>query len=1483
MRDLGRGDEVDRDLMHALESIGFLEKHSFDRFLPLFNVATNISTKIGYNKFCFVLLLRRLVLDDRCFLRLFAVRVFRDEEAQMVRDILEPVRDSILRRIIGGNFGSFFNRINHNEALSGSWSHECDGDALADFIAKHWRRQTNTSEAPLVRFPNIFVYIINPSANKSGLFLNSTLTNEQIGTKSEILHSLFSARDDYERLLRLRISDPKFRRRERVILSHLALKMGRKSKRKKEIEVESVFAENDCRLKEQLQASASLLNDSCEYWNGKLESSTTEDQHPSISFDYTSQDRFLHTLEEDMDSEQSYKNSPNHNSFYEFTRNKKNSAAAHYFFEDKQSNKPFTKSFDFEAKKRCDHDLITVWLKAFNCVDSNLWNEKRLEFEYPSEDSALLATVCASAVHSIALQVFLARNKLNDIIRLCVVNSNPQKYRRELENAKNFASFLDFSEFINLDNCVKHYQRLFEDKVYLPLEWIDSELVTEALNAWSHSRLDVRFCPLEPFDELRYIDLHPSDETIEMQRWFKHAQNMFASVPSDINSREVNSARRSSETEKQEDKYVSPADFARFLRSKQEQVSDEVVRNSLEHEFSSPFFDIFCKKRKLAENNRFSKRVKPSTTAWLVYLYDKFYDFSSDNESFIYVYCLNKFPRNTGCFTRWSDTDENTVPSTVSTSKVSTDMAKHVEALLSHWKKNGLDTETEQDTKPQHTKPATIIQPDEKVNRNETTVKHVILSATQQVESLLQHWKKIEKQPNENDNSEEDMEEKIHTSFSERTFRSKEPYNPFNAFLTNYADYNSPEESIEQLLFIQLFLDCADADFSILVNGNPGSGKTTVMNFLNELLEHNTLNLLPTNVLRERTKIRLERQSGGDFSPIVLTLSSFIKRSLRYNMSPDMYSRIIERYLAEQLQRMLLTVRPMSVDRYLNPLCSPVGTLQYPPLVQVDEYNLCNFAEMELVSQVCRTLRCLRVCYGDFAQGTPIRGTMDNAELIVLRASLMVQFMDNKRLVRSNSGMDTNGERTTSGETKVRLAKLLADPVWNWRGNNCEDGITEYVRRLIDDCICKPLRARQEKRSTLSSKLRENVGDEFRSERCIRLNEEQLSNWYACTTELMNWYDERPCRRYVRTKRTLFELARRITPLPLPCVISRRNYESDRINQLVSTAIRDFIDQSCSDSAIRATANSPRSTYQPACFYLIARRSCLATEASLSNNASWVKQDQLPSLPQTISEPNIFPPSDSIINDDPWCSNLTLIIGAVYRFIGKWPGVLSSDSLLRLIAFLPAEKRSKKNKKNEPREYLCDGKGDCDAGCDRVLEQQKLLRKIVQPRSTSVTLGCGSVHTDTKLKFSAPRLLMRRVTTRDDDDKNKPFEPQDFFVIDRTCFELSRCNSLWTPNMYTLNCARSGMVLYGYPLVLNCGISSWRVQGETIPKSEVYVDLRNMTRQQALVSLSRVRHHEQIQGVINLRFYAGGAFETTPIEEKIAEEAHEVQLSSHTL
>lgn len=1729
---IGRGDQVDRKLVDAILGLGFVEKHSLDRLLPLFNVATNISTKIGYDKFCFLLLLRRVripasdtidVADasiklvtaarqhstTRNALRLFAVRVFRDEDAQKVRDMCEPVRDAVLRRVFGGAFGSYADRINYNDSPDDVLRSELDGDSLPDFLAKMARRtvradgetEEETLLRPLLHFPNVYVYIIDPL----GRFERSlTETERNPRSKQVVLRDLFAARDKYESTLRARYT-PEFVEREEKVLEFLFLKSLPNAKReqaqKPPVDVENDDGQLDRSHKVSHEDIGTLVNNSLTYWQDRLnkQSSSTEDKVTNAntttaqalsndlsilsglsSFAQVEQSERLERLKrtehanhltrrKNSDRTQSSKaefatstksSTPEHQEFCDYARQMRANGRLNFLFLQNESHHsrnflevaygdgqsgetPSTTSS--VARRTANAEYLVAWKQCLRHVDSRLFDDARLDDEYPiveddATQSASFTAMAASCFQSVALQVFLMRNKLNDIGRFIAINEDQRAYRRELDVAKNFASFIDYSVFFNATSLREKCPQLFEEKIFLPLEWLHNDLVTDALNLWSHSRLDFHFCPREPFERLRYITLHGSDRNEMMRRWSEYVDSTFRDGRLQSQDRCSTAASKS--------RYVTPGDFARFLRTNKQGGGATAAGSDSASDTSSvsgdsgstlvpgaptpaasPFFDIFVRKRPREldyEASLFrddSKRVKVVPTVWVVALGGQLYhdDTVKDNH-LINLYCCTKFPRNANGFSLWrpqlAETVAAVTAAAVENTRITKGSLKYVEALLSMWRKDDLVTAFAPGCEKAVTTAATSTNSAATTNTADSSV-GTNRTAAATTGTTAEMIKRIAKSAKENANAAEaaEIREKMdvdttedtdptraarggvqpYPNFSERTF-TNDPYDPYSAFLLDYSNDGPPSHSIEQLLFLQVFLRCGDADFSILVNGNPGSGKTTVMNFLNDLMDNQTLNLLPTNVLRERTKMRFERlnasqatrtsstrtNSTGTISvnnticangtggtnvnasnesevsaasralaairpiggfggsvgadpvnsnrnggrdgksddgknrnhrndrrddnsnnadqlvarttnvvstmrprkqmPLVLTLSSFIKRNLQYKMAPDMYSRIIERYLAEQLERMLVTVRPMSMSESLNLLGSPVKELLYPPLVQIDEYNLCNFAEMELVSQICRTLHCVRVCYGDFAQGAPIRGTGDNAELIALRASLMIQFMDNKRLLATTEAED---ERRV-----VRLSELLSDPVWNWRGNNCEDGITQYVRKLIDRCICSPLRARIERDETApAAKLRATIGDECLSERTIHLDEAGIDRWFRATTDLMNWYDERPCRRYVNSSETLVELAARVEALPLPCVISRRNFESDRVNRLVSTAIREYVDRACSDMAVRATHNQPRSAFLPTSFYLEMRRSCISLESCAESNSSFIRpatenEEATADLhPSQLGQPHGLTKCDSLINDDPWCSGLTLVIGAVYRFIGKWPEVLSTDSLLRLIAFLPNEcdeqtgrvrrggATGSSAKKKSPRQYACDGSTDCDADCKTLQEQQRLMQKMTGSRGSTTriaTLGCGAT-SNKRSRFRAPFLLMRRVNTRDDDDRNRPVVPSDFVLIGRSSFKLTRCNSLWTPNMYTLNCARSGMTLFGYPLVLNCGISSWRVQGETIPRSDVYVDLRNMSRQQALVSLSRVRHHTQMRGLINLRFYGGGderGFDIASAEER---------------
>lgn len=446
---------------------------------------------------------------------------------------------------------------------------------------------------------------------------------------------------------------------------------------------------------------------------------------------------------------------------------------------------------------------------------------------------------------------------------------------------------------------------------------------------------------------------------------------------------------------------------------------------------------------------------------------------------------------------------------------------------------------------------------------------------------------------------------------------------------------------------------------------------------------------------------------------------------------------------------------------------------------------------------------------------------------------------------------------------------------------------------------------------------------------CLR--DDLIAKWFDDMVDLLRWYDQRRCRRRVKSTVTLREIVRRVPSLSLPCFISKRNYDCDRINYWICRAVKDYVKRRCDRMAWENHYKSGSSEILVDCFLLVTRRTALATldawhrnehdivesrtmttktmtttttltsttvrtddetndheeDCETSNYDDIVDYTDTDNSDNTGSEDNnveLDPGNTArnelyFINDDPWCSELTLIIGGVYRFIGQGTKLISKDTLLRLIAFLPCD-----DNQRTVSPYVCDPTDTiepcCDAKCvkrksshENLAQSFESLECANEPAvksgstiksskllcgETSLTKGCGLPTNNDRAvthfdKF--PRLLMRKLVTRDDDDTSSVWNAKDMIVVSRGTFTLNRCNSVWTKNMYTFEHKRDGMVLFGYPLVLNCGVSTWRVQGETIPRSDMYIDFKYMSKQQALVALSRVRRNEQICGVLNLNAY----------------------------
>lgn len=740
----------------------------------------------------------------------------------------------------------------------------------------------------------------------------------------------------------------------------------------------------------------------------------------------------------------------------------------------------------------------------------------------------------------------------------------------------------------------------------------------------------------------------------------------------------------------------------------------------------------------------------------------------------------------------------------------------------------------------------------------------------------------------------------------------------------------------EHLLFLEFLLTWCSVGRSILVNGNPGTGKTTVMLRVLEQMRDYVMSLAPTKLLRERMECIINRSLGvvadgsaypnkspavpssssltnsedtgtvARVTPAPSTFSAIIRRIMCYNHNPKFYSRLIERHTRSELLRLFKNFDPYQYEQDFKVTkgSSARSSLCYPILFFVDEYNLTKWQAHVMLDEFCRSACIGRVLFGDSGQSSPIDGVNDNAELVALRCELSVQFLDNKRLVDSNDP----------------LRELLSDQIWNWRSNSDNFGVTMYVRKL----------------------LRKHLGSYESRE--IDLSEDMRA-WFEPLGDLFDWYDERSCRRYVTTRLDLCNILNRVSIAHFPRVISLTNRACDILNYRFSRALREYVDervrleredyiaqllkknnreeksrflvestprnnrgetamQLLLDS-IRETRkkrkakknesfnNGPaidshndanyRSRYDPSNYYLQSRRNARSNYESYYKNKRNIEHV----VPSSLSFPFDLDCSLLVgrIKDDPWCSEITLSIGCVYRFIGE-SALLSRDSILVLLAFLPEEKNTR---------YRCNFADsiNCNLCSSDILPTKGThefrVRGVGGPVDyveTSNSISYRDDETQNGMSDDMPKLLMLRVSG--DQGKRRVFvcdsdavpndadgsrlaisrleassshqdyeivplgENKDVFIISRCYYSLNRCNSLWTQSPRSSKFPRENMTLFGYPLVLHNAVTSYRVQGETIVGDKVYIDFDRMSKEHALVALSRIRSHEQLAGVINI-------------------------------
>lgn len=1624
-----RPEDRNDDLLERLSSFGDIEKSSLDRYLPEYNVAVNVCTKLQYDKYVFVMFFR-VVRDDcpsseegpRRFLRCFMCRKFEGEKAQRVKDLLTPLYSCFYRRIFGGSTNGCFDAYANDESSSNGY----DERNLAWSITEKWRRKTNGRDSSRDRIvlPTIYAYVMNVDS-RIKYYTNllradddrakeDSRGDDDIGDastkreKDELderfdlghdkpLEKLFRDRLVYEKMLATCMKDETFSVTQTAILKKLERRL-RKRKSNPENNNELDDNNNDdygydsedgsssyetkrirrnvripTEVSDSLESSLlsmansgadGITNGTCSSYEQKRIDAIDSIFENSPPEDMDSQDPVYFPLPLDCSARSS---SPSEDQLFESYYNELTKAQLSASEDDGvPSHAVLLRRF---ANKRWPETrVLDIWRTAFASIDPKLFDKRRLDFDYDLDDELSYERAALSAWISIVLQVFFARNKLNDVARFVALSTVANNSKcNDVKSAIAAATFYDYTKLMDPVSCRETFASLSVGSLTVPLEWIDNEVVDEAIVSWS--RFALRFF-LYPSDSIRagandreinyrFIRVCFANDCLGRLEWIRKEKALLPSVSAA--TLDERSRRRPASKFVSADSLKSLSSFAaNNVSSKTASFGSTFAPAESSYKFcvastttaSAPSVTIRTTTSSkfvpaesctfpsvasiaLPQSSSLDSRVRRLPT--IDATSNDGFDASDDPFRFVRLNSASMLlsarrfgpskkwyvRQNERDFGRARENDDETEPSRESyetrTSSGCRDLIKVV--FVKKLPRNRGSIET-------------LVTARKNFNRSKTSATSVETSVETSDTAVLADGRsttpdsptddsqKLSSLLAKNDGSRPRVSsDKIVNSTVDRCvlsfLRSTVAGDQTNRDSSPSIEID-PDLCIEQLLFVELFVTTADAVTSILVNGNPGSGKSTVMRFVTEFMDRDAINLLPTNVLRQRVLRSFDPNEASKFShpfdclakrypevvlpqryargrqaPIVITSSAFLKRVMRYGIGPEQYSRLIERRLDEQKRRLMVTLRPMSIDRDLKSINSCMPYLTYSPVVQIDEYNLCHFQELKLMFEACRRLRVAALCYGDFAQSSPIRAANDNAELVALSGTFSVQFMDNKRMV--TRVQDDDG-------CSVRLLQALRDPVWNWKSNNSIDCDASRVRELIERTIVRPIRAR-----------RASLGED--EEAAIVLNENELNDWFEGVRDLIRWYDEAKCRRYVATVKTAEEIVRRVPVLRLPCVISLRNRDSDRVNRIVSDAIRFFVRRKCDQLRERLSdgGNANGSVFQPFNYYVTSRRSAYLTQnartevvdsivrekivldpfvhhahssigesvgsnvddfASSSFRDNGGDNDRGESRVSNVSDDesttNEFVPA---INDDPWCAELTLFVGGVYRLLGDGVPGLAKDSLLLLLAFVPHDDKKAVGPKSTDGVnvgvYACsdtNSNKSCDVGCRRQAEISDFVdrhrAKRGQWRRTDnvLTIGCGvpssgRVDRSKPFVFVSPKLLMLRISSIDVGPNDLRFDPENLFLIDKMCYKLNRCNSVWTPNLYTKRNQRDGMHLYGYPLSLSCGVSAWRVQGETISRNDVYVDLRNMSKSQALVSLSRVRRGEQLRDVINVDRY----------------------------
>lgn len=656
-------------------------------------------------------------------------------------------------------------------------------------------------------------------------------------------------------------------------------------------------------------------------------------------------------------------------------------------------------------------------------------------------------------------------------------------------------------------------------------------------------------------------------------------------------------------------------------------------------------------------------------------------------------------------------------------------------------------------------------------------------------------------------------------------------------------------------MLINFALRFLDSSHSLTVNGDPGTGKSTVMEHMLKYFQR-PMCAVPTNKMRHELEARLKSKRELAHTTVI-TVSACVKRLGCFRLNPQTYSGVISKCFEDSVMRMdrilqrptsrfnrnlfnvgmgfgLSKKKPSAKDSDVvdTAIAAEAATAaeqslrreeheevfsKPPDVLMIDEANMNLWQHLAFISHAGKNLQFPLFFYGDSGQNRPIGSTADNSELIALNSGLVVQMLSNKRLRDVLASQQQQQQQPQRQPQSSPLKRILTDNVWNINVPNdsreIEVVIGNYIRSLIDDTF-SPL------------------GVIGRTE--IDLTE-SIDQWLAGVRRLHSMYVDQPCLRYARDQQSIDRIVANLPIVQNACfLIGQANAICDRFNYWYAYA---FYDRLCHEFekkpdedrvrhlygfAYQRTAYVPRSclteippghltyddpTFAPAPYNLVGCSdggdggSGFISSSSYHENECEKQKD----LRRTVY---------GTIVDDCWTSVTVFCVGFVYMYLGTNPK-LGPNSLLRLIQVMVNEQTS--------RQFMCK-----DPSCISCVEDASLAASASRvPYRDRGIAG----------------LLMQNLS----DSK--------YFILTPEYYTVNRCSSYWCSFSNGARSQREGSMFYGYAVRLYNSRTSYKVQGETLPEDmypSVLLDLGNMERESTLVSLSRVRLTSQIKSIVNL-------------------------------